>query len=326
MMYDLRPDVEPSRILDLELSELESLRDKVFSRILSYISKNPKDDLLVDTHATFRKGLEGLFAGFTPQEVVDFRPDMCVNLMADVDEVKARLVDSDFPLKDMTLRDIMVWREEELLGSELMADLVKNCKYYAVPRYFDAESLEKLIFNREAPKCYLSFPITGELSPEVKKQIADFRNAFRALGNLVTFDPLSGTAEPVLVSKMHKAKVENPDARTISVSPLGKTIELNIEELEAIEPYVDGQIKSFDLRMVAQSDATIAFFPEIGGKSYAAPGVVIELAYARHKVRDRFLIWTGNDPVTAMLKPFTKKFDSLHEAVDFFKSGRYRRR
>jgi hypothetical protein len=212
-----------------------------------------------------------------------------------------------------------VWREEELLGSELMADLSKNCKYYAVPRNFDAESLEKLIFDRKARKCYLSFPITGEFAPEVKKQIADFRNAFRTLNNLVIFDPLSGTAEPGLISRMRKAKQENPGSQTISVSPLGKSINLNIEEIEAIEPYIDGQILSFDLRMVAQCDATIAFFPEEGGKSYAAPGVITELAYARYKVRDRFLIWSGKDPVTAMLKPYKKKFDSLQEAVDFFR-------
>src|SRR5439155_23501582 len=138
--------IPPGRILELPLAEIESLRDKVFAVIQTQTWNHPDHDVFVDTHATFR-WRDGVYFGFVPAEITEFRPDICVTILADVDEVKARLKDSDFPLKNLTLRDIMVWRGEELLGSELMADLVPACKSYVVPRNLSPESLARLIFD-----------------------------------------------------------------------------------------------------------------------------------------------------------------------------------
>lgn len=122
---------------------------------------------------------------------MSLEPTMCVNFVADVDQVKQGLAYSDFPLKQ-SLRDIMIWREEEILGSGLMA-AIANCRRFIVPRRFAVESLYRLVHKREAKRIYLSFPISRAQPKGVAEQVEHFRTQFGSLNKVVVFDPIELT-------------------------------------------------------------------------------------------------------------------------------------
>ncbi|MHC4219141.1 MAG: AAA family ATPase, partial [Planctomycetota bacterium] len=119
LMYAEAPDVRPGRILDLPLSRLSTLRRAVFRDIIADTS--PPDDhpnIIVNTHATFR-WRHGLFPAFDFDQIRDLAPNMFICLVDNIETVHHRLhAEHDI---DATLKDCMVWREEEILATELIA-------------------------------------------------------------------------------------------------------------------------------------------------------------------------------------------------------------
>src|SRR5262249_19731391 len=120
MMYAEAPDVPPGRILNLPISRLNTLRRAVFKEILK--TAETHEHVLVNTHATFR-WRHGLFAAFDYDQIKAFNADLYVTLLDNAESVHQRLMrDHDI---DHTLKDIMVWREEELLATEMLANILK---------------------------------------------------------------------------------------------------------------------------------------------------------------------------------------------------------
>ena len=116
LMYAEAPDVAPGRILDLPLARLHSLRRSVMKDILA--ATKGTEHILVNTHASFR-WRHGLFPAFDFDQMAEMDADMYVTLIDNVDAIHARLV-QDHDLEH-SLKDLMVWREEEMLATELMA-------------------------------------------------------------------------------------------------------------------------------------------------------------------------------------------------------------
>ena len=114
-MYAEAPDVRAGRILDLPLSRLHTLRRAAFKDIIA--STMPAEDspnLIVNTHATFR-WRHGLFSAFDFDQMRELAPDMLICLVDNIEVVHQRLhAEHDI---DATLKDCMVWREEEILAT-----------------------------------------------------------------------------------------------------------------------------------------------------------------------------------------------------------------
>ena len=129
-MYADAPDVPPGRILDLPLSRLHTLRRSVFKDILREAEGRP--NIIVNTHATFR-WRHSLFRAFDFDQIERLRPDMFICLVDSVDAVHHRLMCKH--KVDATLKDTLVWREEEILATELLA-LALGCanSCYVLPR------------------------------------------------------------------------------------------------------------------------------------------------------------------------------------------------
>src|SRR5437764_3459133 len=120
MMYAEAPDVPAGRILNLPISRLNALRRAVFKEILRTAEQH--EHVLVNTHATFR-WRHGLFAAFDFDQIKAFNADTYVTLLDNVESVHQRLVrDHDF---DHSLKDLMVWREEETLATEIIANILR---------------------------------------------------------------------------------------------------------------------------------------------------------------------------------------------------------
>ena len=123
MMYAEAPDVPPGRILNLPITRLNTLRRAVFKEILRTAERH--EHVLVNTHATFR-WRHGLFAAFDFDQIKAFNADLYITLLDNVESVHQRLVrDHDI---DHSLKDIMVWREEEMLATEILANITRGLR------------------------------------------------------------------------------------------------------------------------------------------------------------------------------------------------------
>ncbi|MBN2448117.1 MAG: AAA family ATPase, partial [Phycisphaerae bacterium] len=116
MMYKDAPDVRKGQILDLPLARLNSIRRSVFKEILGQVDEHPA--VIVNTHASFR-WKHGLFPAFDHDHMQALDADLYITLLDNVDAVHERLTrEHDVP---HSLKDIMVWREEEILATEILA-------------------------------------------------------------------------------------------------------------------------------------------------------------------------------------------------------------
>src|SRR6185295_17606633 len=116
MMYREAADVPAGRILDLPLSRLNSLRRAVFRDILTDAPRHRHT--LINTHATFR-WKHGLFAAFDFDQLAAFNADLYICLVDNIETVHERML-RDHELEH-SLKDLMVWREEEILATEILA-------------------------------------------------------------------------------------------------------------------------------------------------------------------------------------------------------------
>ena len=121
MMYREAPDVKAGRILDLPLARLNSLRRAVFRDVLA--DMNNHKHVIVNTHATFR-WKHGLFSAFDFDQLAQFDADLYVTLVDNIETVHQRMLrDHDF---EHSLKDLMVWREEEILATEILARSIRR--------------------------------------------------------------------------------------------------------------------------------------------------------------------------------------------------------
>ena len=232
-----------------------------------------------------------------------------------MDQVRVRLAYSDYPVK-LTLREIITWREEEMLGGGLLAGIA-GCSHYVVPRSFEIDALYRLIHVPSAKKLYISFPISRVPSKSMGDQIAEFRNEFQALPNCVVFDPIKVTEEPRLLASLKKTLSREPDEATVKVETLGQEVHLDVQELQGIKADIRNLTRSFDYRMIDQSEAIVAFVPQHKGQPYVAEGVFMEIAHAEYRGNEIYLIWPSDQSPSPMINA-DATFRSVKEAVEFF--------
>src|SRR6266545_2615447 len=156
MMYEEAPDVPKGRILNIPISRLNSLRRAVFKETLRQSEKH--EHVLINTHATFR-WRHGLFAAFDFDQIKAFDADIYLTMLDNAESVHQRLMrDHDI---DHTLKDIMVWREEELLATEILANILKGYgHFYMISRGRNiptVQTIHRLLFESHKKKVYLSF-------------------------------------------------------------------------------------------------------------------------------------------------------------------------
>src|SRR5256885_7721019 len=177
MMYREAPDVPAGRILNLPITRLNTLRRAVFKEILRGAERH--EDVIVNTHATFR-WRHGLFAAFDFDQIKAFNADIYLTLLDNAESVHQRLMrDHDI---DHSLKDIMVWREEELLATEIIANITKGFgHFFMLSRGRSSTTIAtvyRLLFEPWRKKAYLSFPMTQVWDlPGTRAEIEAFKRA-----------------------------------------------------------------------------------------------------------------------------------------------------
>ena len=319
--------IREGKILDLPLAELDLLRRLAFTRI-SHASLG-MENVFVNSHAVFRWNNQ-LFRAFEISELEAFQPDMMITLIDDVEAVKLRLdeikVTGGLPATTAyNLKDLLVWREEEILASETLASILR-VPHYVLGVWLDtrvtATPLDiafSLIFQPWKKKAYISYPISNAQSkPDMWSKVLRFRKITRSY--LTAFDPLM-IGEKRLHRQMLRCRVELPGSTELTCDVRGKEIRLNLQEIEAVAPDIDGQIVARDYKLIDQAEMIVAYFPtDLDGAPLVAGGVQSELEHAAASTKEVVIVWEASrDPTPFIHQKADRRFGSLDELEAFLK-------
>ncbi len=320
-MYAEAPDVRPGGILDLPLSRLHQLRRSVFKDIIS--ESAGREHIIVNTHATFR-WRHGLFRAFDFDQIEALKPDLLVCLVDNAEAVYHRL-HAEHTI-DASLKDIMVWREEEMLATELLAQAVGcGSKFYILSRGREAltgRTCARLIARPDLLKVYPSFPMTHVHDmPDILAEIDAFRSALAQ--HFITFDP-GDVDEKLLLDRAVAAARQGHDfieCRTLADSP-DTPFQLPVKQVLDCAGDIDGQIYSRDFRLIDQSDMIVSYIPELpGGTPGLSSGVERELQHAFEHSKQVYVVWKpAKSPSPFITKTATRLFASTDEALAHFET------
>ena len=322
MMYDEARDVPAGRILDLPLSRLQSLRRAAFKDIIADSADQP--NIIVNTHATFR-WRHGLFSAFDFDQIRMLKPNMLICLVDNIEVVHHRL-HLDHTI-DATMKDLMVWREEEIMATELLAQAL-GCHndFYVLSRGRHQQTTEtcyRLVCREEMRTVYPSFPMTHVVSmPDVLAEIDAFRAELAK--HFITFDP-GDVDEKLLLDSAIDAAKEGKDflemqAHLFGGSQTGDPIRVSVKQVLDIAGDVDGQIYARDFKLIDQSDIIVSLVPELpGGVPGLSSGVERELQHAFEHGKEVYVVWKPEkNPSPFITETSTKWFRSTGEALSYF--------
>ncbi len=319
-MYAEASDIPPGKILDIPMKRLNSLRRSIFKDIIAKAQKAP--NLIVNTHATFR-WRHGLFPAVDFDQMRQLSADMYICLIDGVVALHSRLIAEHSV--EHSLKDLIVWREEEIIGTEMLCKGInEKIPFYCLARGGDEETTEsfyRLVFEPSIKKVYLSFPMTAVSEMEnVQSQINDFRRLMKRW--FVCFDP-GDLEEAYLPQKARRARDEGLDC--VEVAALGRQVRLNLDDVLQIERDINSQTYARDFMLIDQSDMIVSFVPSTDdGRAAISSGVERELQHAHEAAKDVYVIWTAQQrPSVFVTQTVTKMFSSVPEAVEFFKSRQY---
>ncbi len=320
-MYAEAPDIRPGRILDVPLSRLKALRRAAFKDILNEAAGEP--NAIVNTHATFR-WRHGLFRAFDFDQMKAFAPDLCICLVDNIDAVHHRL-HAEHTL-DATLKDLMVWREEEIMATELLAEAV-GCghAFYVVGRGREEVTTEttfRLVCRPGLTKVYPSFPMTHVMDmPDVLEEIRRFRRALA--DHMIPFDPAEVDEKALLESAMDAARAGEDFITATSRDADGakQTFAVSVKQVLDIASDIDGQIYARDFKLIDQSDMIVSLVPELpNGAPGLSSGVERELQHAFEGGKEVYVVWKPRkSPSPFITETATRVFRSTDEAIDHFR-------
>ncbi len=345
LMYAEGKDVRSGKILDLPLSRLNSLRRAAFKDVIA--DSRDKKNAIVNTHATFR-WRHGLFSAFDFDQVRALAPDLFVCLVDNIEVVHQRLHrDHDI---DATLKDCMVWREEEILATELLSQAMRGTteaggdeakgamggwgvgNFFIVSRGRHADTrrtMFRLVCRPDMRKVYPSFPMSHVVDlPETLAEIDRFRAELAE--HFITFDPGDVDEKLLLDRAVAKAKEGKTDEwLDVTPHPFGGAkagakgappLRVRVREVLDIAGDIDGQIYMRDFKLIDQSDMIVSLIPELpGGTPGLSSGVERELQHAFEHTKEVYVVWKPKkNPSPFITETATRIFRSVDEALTHF--------
>jgi adenylate kinase len=319
-MYAEAPDVPQGKILDIPMKRLSSLRRSVFKDIIAKAKDTP--NLIVNTHATFR-WRHGLFPAVDFDQMRQLNADMYICLIDGVIALHRRL--SNEHAIEHGLKDLIVWREEEIIGTEMLCKGINDrIPFYCLARGAAEETTEtfyRLAFEPSVKKAYTSYPMThvGQME-NVKKEIDEFRQLMKHF--FVCFDP-GDLEESHLPEKARKAAEAGLDFVEATL-PEG-TVRLDLQEVQQIERDINSQTYARDFLLIDQSDMIVSFIPTLpDGRAAISSGVERELQHAHEEAKEVYVIWTAKQtPSVFITQTATKVFTGTNNTMEFFKKKGY---
>ena len=319
-MYAEAADVRSGRILDLPLSRLHSLRRSVFKDIIQ--ESDGQKNIIVNTHATFR-WRHGLFRAYDFDQIEQLNPDLFVCLVDNAECVHYRL-QAEHTL-DTTLKDMMVWREEEIMATELLARAMGvGNRFFVLSRGRDEPttgSCLDLVRNPDTRKVYPSFPMSHVVDmPDVLAEIDTFRQALAE--RFITFDPGDVDEKLLLERALAAAKegIDFIDGSMVTDEGEQITFPVSVRQVLDCARDIDGQIYARDFLLIRQADMICSYIPELpGGMPGLSSGVERELQHAFEHGKGVYVVWRPKKhPSPFITETATKVFASVDDALEHF--------
>ncbi len=316
MMYAEAPDIAPGKILDISLKRLASLRRSVFKDIIAKARNAP--NLIVNTHATFR-WRHGLFPAVDFDQMRQLNADMYICIIDGVVALHSRLIDEHCITH--SLKDLIVWREEEIIGTEMLCKGINDkIPFYCLARGSEFESIQtfyNLVFRPEIKKAYLSFPMTNmEDVKETKEQIDNFRKEMK--GIFTCFDP--GELEESYLPN-HAARAVENGRDTIELTVHNRKTQFELNQILQIEKDINSQIYARDFMLIDQADMIISFIPQLpDGRPALSSGVERELQHAHEAAKEVYVVWLSqHTPSVFITQTATRLFKNTIQAIQHLK-------
>jgi adenylate kinase len=313
-MYAEAPDVPAGKILDVPIQRLNSLRRSAFKDILTKAGQVP--DLIVNTHATFR-WRHGLFPAVDFDQMRQLKADLYICLIDGIAALHHRLLAEH--TAEHTLKDLIVWREEEIIGTEMLRKGIDDkVPLYCLARGASQDTTEtfyKLVFESKVRKTYLSFPMTAVVGlDDVQREIALFRRQMKSL--FICFDP-GDLEESDLPHRARLAQSHGQDHVPVDIG--GRSVRLSTRQIQEIERDINSQTYARDFMLIDQSDMIVSFIPILpDGRAAISSGVERELQHAHEAAKEVYVIWPARQsPSVFVTQTATQMFKTLHEAMDF---------
>ncbi|MHC4624217.1 MAG: AAA family ATPase [Planctomycetota bacterium] len=320
MMYAEAPDIPNGKILDISMKRLHQLRRSVFKDIIAKAKRT--ENLIVNTHATFR-WRHGLFPAVDFDQMRQLNADMYICLIDGITALHTRLANEHSI--EHTLKDLLVWREEEIIGTEMLCKGINDkIPFYCLARGAQEETTEAfygLLFNGSHKKAYLSFPMTHVSGMEdVKGQIDEFRKVMKQC--LICFDP--GDLEESHLPD-YARKSARDGSNVVELTTLGKTVRLNLDEIRQVERDINSQTYARDFMLIDQSDMIVSFVPTLpDGRAAISSGVERELQHAHEAAKEVYVIWTAKHrPSVFITQTATRVLADTAGTLEFFRKAGY---
>lgn len=268
-------EISKETVLDLEDSRQMSLRMSAYERIVSAMEKQPEIDYMVNTHFSFLwRGR--LITALTSQVIDRLSPDIFVTIIDNAQTVRKRLyADPQWSREGLSLKDILIWREQEIAYTRNEATRLKK-PHYVIARKHPASTLLALVSKQDIKKIYLSYPMTymgAQGFAEVKKVANELRRDF------VVFDPSTITESSLegdlgrAVSEAERKKKPLPES--VSIADEEGSQEIPAQEIEDALTNIRGQIVTRDYSLIDQSDMVVILMT----RNVMSVGVICEMVY-----------------------------------------------
>jgi adenylate kinase len=235
------------------------LRKLVFEKVSNQISDDTP--AVINTHATFR-WRRGLFPAFTYEELAQLDAELYIVIVDDVDAIKFRLENYEPTSHTYSLKDILVWREEECITTELLSKIGRErSQFYMLHRAEGASLLYKLLFEPTLFKAYISFPISHVQGyPPLVADIKGCRDKIKE--QLIAFDPYT-LLEKRLDYELKAALQEEEIPDEVKIETRYGSLSMRIDEIRQVRNDIDGQIIARDFKLIDQSELVISYLPDI---------------------------------------------------------------
>lgn len=318
---DLGIQIPDGKILDMDPLALDYLRAATFEDVLREVDEARKNGgtAAVSTHVSFR-WKKHLISAFNFHYVNSLNPDVYINVIDNAHNIYVNLHYDRAWRGRLTLKEILVWRDEEAFITRMLAEYQRK-PFYLFPRREDPAMLERILFQVErarklgekpVPKVYLSYPITHvKGNPEIMKEKDEVKKRLKEAG-LVVFDPIS-IEDSVLIDMAHQAQAEGKDVIEVEVD--GKVGEIKVSEVMSAINDIKDQIVVRDYQLINQSDMIVVFYPT----KVLSPGVLSEIKYGYTHNKNVYAIFPFEESSPFFEYYTTKLFKDVDSLLDYLK-------
>lgn len=299
---DVGEPVEEESILDMFPRALVLLRAAALEKISKVVEQASRyPHWIIATHAVFR-WKNTLIAGFDPYYLEQLRPDFFATITSGVLSVRQRL-QGHTRWENLTVEDLLVWREEEQFSTEELARIHRKPQYligYQAP----PETLYRLIFQPEMRRAYLSYPMTHGKTGE-DRGLQQFKE--RLQEQVVVFDPMD--VDDFCLEDVPESRAGTGNSAPPRVQNLSLAAEFSPRELQ----HITDQIVFRDYKLIAQSDMVVVYYDI----PVPSPGVVSEMNYALHTGKRVYGVWLPpSEPSPFFTRCCTRVFSSSRSGAD----------